>query len=218
VSGVLFDGVEVGREGLGQRLRAARARRGMTLRELARRIGISPSLVSQIETGKAQPSVKTLYAITTELGVSLDAMFVADGSPGAADQSASAPPGTGVRRRPGAGARAVRAGEGRILELGSGVRWERLEAWDELEIEVRRTTYQPGSSSSPDGTFLRHSGREFGMVLSGVLTIKVGFDDFVLEAGDSISFDSTLPHLLRNDGTETAHAIWFEVGRHGSVD
>jgi uncharacterized cupin superfamily protein len=112
----------------------------------------------------------------------------------------------------------VRAGEGRTLELGAGVRWERLEAWDELEVEVRRTTYQPGSSSSPDGTFLRHSGREFGMVLAGVLTITVGFDDFVLEAGDSISFDSTLPHLLRNSGDETAHAIWFEVGRHGSVD
>ena len=57
---------------LGTRLRAERERRGLTLRELARRLEVSPSLFSQIETGKTQPSVRTLYAMVTELGVSLD--------------------------------------------------------------------------------------------------------------------------------------------------
>jgi len=64
------------RSPLGKRLRQERDQRGMSLRELARRLDVSPSLVSQIETGKVQPSVRTLYAMVSELGVSLDEMFV----------------------------------------------------------------------------------------------------------------------------------------------
>ena len=60
---------------LGKRLREERTERGISLRELARRLEVSPSLVSQIETGKIQPSVRTLYAMVSELGVSLDDVF-----------------------------------------------------------------------------------------------------------------------------------------------
>ena len=49
-------------EGVGPRLRARREERGVSLRELARRLGVSPSALSQIETGKSRPSVGTLYA------------------------------------------------------------------------------------------------------------------------------------------------------------
>ena len=53
---------------IGPRIRAERARRDVTIRALARDIGVSPSLISQIETGKSQPSVSTLYAISSALG------------------------------------------------------------------------------------------------------------------------------------------------------
>ena len=53
------------RSAIGSRLRANRTMRHLTLRELARRVGVSPSLISQIETGRSQPSVGTLYAIAT---------------------------------------------------------------------------------------------------------------------------------------------------------
>ena len=72
-----------GEDTLGTRLRVERERRGLSLRELARRLEVSPSLVSQIETGKTQPSVRTLYAIVTELGVSLDELFAPAGGDGA---------------------------------------------------------------------------------------------------------------------------------------
>ena len=49
---------------------------------------------------------------------------------------------------------------------------------------------------------MRHSGREFGLVLSGTLSVTVGFDDHVLGPGDSITFQSTTPHRLRNDGAD----------------
>src|SRR5881628_2807252 len=60
---------------VGPRLRAHREQRQLSLRELARRLSISPSALSQIETGKSRPSVSTLYAIVSELGISLDELF-----------------------------------------------------------------------------------------------------------------------------------------------
>src|SRR5205809_6110716 len=60
---------------LGPRLRAVRLRQGVGLRELARRLDLSPSLISQIETGKIRPSVRTLYALASEFGVTTDELL-----------------------------------------------------------------------------------------------------------------------------------------------
>ena len=62
---------------------------------------------------------------------------------------------------------------------------------------------------------MRHSGREFGLVLSGKLTVTVGFEQHVLEPGDSITFQSTTPHRLHNDDPMEARAIWVTLGRYG---
>ena len=60
---------------VGSRLRAERERLGISLRELARRVGVSPSLVSQIELDRVNPSVSTLYALVTELGMTMSDVF-----------------------------------------------------------------------------------------------------------------------------------------------
>ena len=65
----------VGHQHLGAQVRAERQRRALSVRELARRIGVSASLISQVETGRAQPSVTTLMALVTELELSLDSLF-----------------------------------------------------------------------------------------------------------------------------------------------
>ena len=67
---------------IGPRLRARRERVGLSLRELARRIGVSASLISQIERDKVNPSVSTLYALVRELGLSMGDLFAADGDAG----------------------------------------------------------------------------------------------------------------------------------------
>jgi transcriptional regulator with XRE-family HTH domain len=193
---------------LGTRLRAERERRGLTLRELARRLEVSPSLVSQIETGKTQPSVRTLYAMVTELGVSLDELF-ADGLP----STAPLRPTDGDAEPDGHG-RVQRAGDRAMIDLGSGVRWERLTTRDDPDVEFLHATYEAGGSSSPDGSLMRHNGREFGIVLSGELGVKVGFEDYLLRPGDSIAFDSSIPHRLHNDGSEVVNAVWIVIGRH----
>jgi transcriptional regulator with XRE-family HTH domain len=197
----------------------------MGLRELARRLEVSASLVSQIETGKIEPSVKTLYAMVTELGVSFDDVFAAVEAPGEATtrthqaQPVAADTATAARTQTARGAaRIQRAGEGRTLELQTGVRWERLFSSPESEVEVRHTTYPPGSSSSEHGAFVRHAGREFGVVTQGKLNITVGFDDYVLTSGDSITFDSTIPHRLHNAGDEPVHTVWLEINRYRDID
>ena len=67
---------------LGPRLRAIRLGQGVGLRELARRLDLSPSSISQIETGKMRPSVRTLYALASEFGVTVDEVLFLRGPPG----------------------------------------------------------------------------------------------------------------------------------------
>src|SRR5579862_7436665 len=102
--------------GLGPRLRLAREERRLSARELARRIGCSASLISQIERGVSVPSVGVLYSLATELGSSLDHLLFGGSRP--------APPPVGAP----AVAIVQRAGGRQIIDLASGVRWERLTA------------------------------------------------------------------------------------------
>jgi transcriptional regulator with XRE-family HTH domain len=203
---------------LGPRLRALRVRSGLSLRELARRLALSPSSISQIETGKMQPSVRTLYAFVSEFGVTVDEVLfdqapaqgvssaVAELSPTAAAAAAAAGPGLSVQRADGRPA----------ISLNSGVTWERLMIWADEDVEFIEATYEPGGASGPDDSLVRHSGHEFGHVLSGTLSVVVGFDEFVLGPGDSISFPSSTPHRLGNSGAETVRAIWVVRGRRGT--
>jgi transcriptional regulator with XRE-family HTH domain len=196
-------------DGVGQRLRSERERRGLSLRELARRLEISPSALSQIETGRSRPSVGTLYAIVTELGISLDDLF---GSPGtaapAADASAAAATEASLVLR-----RDARKG----LDLESGVRWERLTPTAEQDADFLHVVYEVGGASSRPGTHMRHMGREYGVILSGRLRVTIGFDEqHELGPGDSIAFESSRPHRLENTGEEPVEAIWFVVGRSQS--
>jgi transcriptional regulator with XRE-family HTH domain len=200
---------------VGAQLRERRFASGMSLRELARRLDVSPSLVSQIETSKIQPSVRTLYAIVSELGLSLDEIFELVGTAepaGAAPAPAAVP---APPQRPAIAGVVHRADERRVIELESGVRWERMAAWEDLDVEFMVAVYGVGGSSSADGRLMRHSGREFGLVMSGTLSVTVGFDDHVLGPGDSITFQSTTPHRLRNDGPVEVRAIWITLGRYG---
>ena len=211
------NGAEPGYSDMGDRLRAARRSHGLSLRALADRLGISPSLISQVETGRAKPSVNTLYAMATELGVSLDDLLFVDPGP--------AVPGD-TRRRPAARPVEIlasptvpptgpvqRAGNRKTIRLASGVIWERLTTASTPNGEFMFVTYEVGGASSPEHEFQRHSGQEWGYILQGTLGVTVGFDDYVLGPGDAISLDSTIPHRLYNLGSEPVHGIWFTLGR-----
>ena len=191
---------------MGERLRLARQERGLTLRELANSLGVSPSMISQIETGRASPSVSTLYALASELDVSLDELLFNDRRPPAGPAGPAA-----------AGEASVplvqRAATRKRIGLASGVEWERLTPLSEPDTEFLYVTYEVGGASSAEDQFQRHGGHEWGFVLEGSLEVRIGFDDYLLQPGDAISFDSTVPHRLANAGEVPVHAIWFVLGR-----
>lgn len=202
-----------GRDGLvalGERLRQQREQQGLSLRELARRIDVSPSLISQIETDKVRPSVGTLYQIVTELGGSLDELFFDDPVAGdaAIERRLSDHPHVAPVQR-----RATR----KVIQLSSGVTWERLTTESVPGIDFLYVIYEPGGESSPADTMQRHPGREWGYIDAGQLHVTVGAEAVVLGPGDSIVFDSTVPHRLWNPGTEPVHGVWFVLGRHSGL-
>jgi transcriptional regulator with XRE-family HTH domain len=198
-------------EDVGPRLRAHREQRGLSLRELARRLGVSPSAISQIETGKSRPSVSTLYSIVSELGMSLDELFGAQ-KPAQPAAPAAAPPARSRARAQGE--RHVQRADSRAtIDLESGVQWERLTPGPDHDMDFLFVTYDVGGSSSEGNRSIRHSGHEYGLILSGTLEVTVGFDHYALGPGDSISFDSTVPHHLTNRGDEPVRGVWVVVGR-----
>jgi DNA-binding XRE family transcriptional regulator/quercetin dioxygenase-like cupin family protein len=198
---------------IGQRIRAERVSRGISLRGLARSVGLSPSLISQIETGKCQPSVSTLYAITTALGVSVQDVFGDAGSDGQAVDgqpvTLTTAVGAGV---PVASAGVICPGQREILELDSGVTWQRLGHVPGSNVDFLMVSYAPGGCSSADGRLMEHPGNEYGYLMQGELVVTLGFQSHRLTAGDAVSFASATPHSYRNDGRVPAVGIWFVAG------
>jgi mannose-6-phosphate isomerase-like protein (cupin superfamily)/DNA-binding XRE family transcriptional regulator len=231
--------------GLGPRLRLVRASRHLSVRELARRVGCSASLISQIERGVSVPSVGVLYSLATELGGSLDYLLFGSGAgPDAAvdagagadagagvdagagagvggglDRDAGADPGAGPAGTPGSGpgtapqppAIVQRGGGRKIIDLASGVRWERLTPQSDDTTDFLEVIYSPGGHSTDERRPLRHDGREYGLIISGTLQANVGFESYELGPGDSIAFDSSTPHEYLNKTGEPVHAIWIVV-------
>ena len=211
--------------GLGPRLRLVRGSRRLSVRELARRVGCSASLISQIERGVSVPSVGVLYSLATELGSSLDYLLFGSGTVPAAGAVPAADAGPAVAAEPTEGPGGVpevsrsappppivqRGCDRRIIDLASGVRWERLTPQSEAMTDFLEVIYSPGGHSTDERRPLRHDGREYGLIISGTLQANVGFESYELGPGDSIAFDSSTPHEYLNKTGEVVHAIWVVV-------
>lgn len=216
--------------GVGAQLRERRQASGMSLRQFAKTLGVSASFISQLENGKSQPSVATLYMICSALDVTVDELFAEAGAAGATP----APADSGVRTRvPRSEARGVdgaladlndvrpdytspvvgKTGRRRLV-LESGVVWEQLSAVRETAVDFMFVRYDVGGSSTLDERLTRHTGIEYGYIISGELEITLQFDTFRVRAGEAISFDSTTPHRLHNVGRVPVEAIWFVHGRN----
>lgn len=191
----------------------------MSLWGLARAAGVSPSLVSQIERGKANPSIAALYALVSVLRVSMDELFF-DHPGGAAATAAGSidavgRPLSGAWEAPSEGP-VLRAGNRLSLTLATGVRWERLIASPDSWVEFLCCVYPVGGESAPAKDLVTHRGSEYGIVLEGHLGATVGSETYALYAGDSIAFQSSAPHRIWNlSEDKPARAIWMVIGRDG---
>ncbi|WP_238006336.1 cupin domain-containing protein [Dactylosporangium sp. AC04546] len=209
-------------DAVGSRIRAARQARGLSLRALAEKVGVSASMLSLLENGRSRSSIPTLYAVVEALDMSMDELFSSKPAPAEparvrpASPVASPSGGGPSAQSPSAGSSelmVVRADNRRRIEMESGVVWEQLGHNDDDGVEFMLVTYPPGASSSDSGRYQRHNGLECAHVMQGELTCKVAFEEVTLHAGDSITFDSSRPHLLENNGTVDMRAVWL-VLRH----
>ncbi|MEZ4668232.1 MAG: cupin domain-containing protein [Anaerolineae bacterium] len=212
---------------IGEKLRIARQSAGISLRGLAKKAEMSASMLSQIETGKAYPSVRSIYDIAAALDLPVDHFF-----PGRPDErvvsvekehspkgsltasemreatiGGSNEPLIAGAIRPGSViAQVVHASARPTIVLKGGVTWTRLTATAEPGVEFLEISYASGATSGEN--LSHHAGRDFGLILEGELVVQRGDQDYVLCQGDSIVFDSTIPHRLVNKGKSHTRAIW----------
>ncbi|MGW3955572.1 helix-turn-helix domain-containing protein [Streptomyces sp. NPDC004752] len=173
---------------VGLQIRVLRKQDGLTLDELSRRSGVSTGLISQVERGKGNPSFATLVQLAHGLDIPIGRLFHLT------DQISPV----------------VRRTERRSLDFHgtdlNGARYELLTPTLNGALEVVWVETQPGHDTSR--TPFRHNGEEFGIVLSGVKDIYLDGVRHRLEAGDSITYSSSIPHWYANPGDEPATSVW----------
>jgi transcriptional regulator with XRE-family HTH domain len=163
-----------------------RKERNLTIAQLARAVGVTPSLIGQIERGQTHPSIVTLYSLAEALDVPVGALAARDDL--------------------GGGPIVVRPSDRALVESADGIRSERLVSVPASHVQFLEVTYSPGAESSAE--LERHPGVvEMTLVVRGQIDVLIEFDCYALNEGDSIQFASTLAHRYVNASGESARAI-----------
>lgn len=191
----------------GMRIREVRERKGLSLREVARRMDISASALSQIERGLLRPSVNRLFAIAGALDVTVLEVF---GDGDATDEVATE---ESLDMTAAQSYSLRRSLEMESVKLDGGVSYRRLSPGRTNGIDFFESTYPPHSTAGDMHELNTHTGFEVGTIVSGELTIDFPKERVVLRAGDSISYSCALPHRLSNQSDEPAVATWLVVTR-----
>ncbi len=185
-------------QALGAGIRAMRRERGLTTAGLADRCGVSRSMISQVERGLAAPSLDVLWSLARALDVPIGTFFQGNDpslTPGHA-------PGNLVT---GASVTVVRAGERKRLGLTPSLTYQLLSPDLQHQIEMVWIEYGPGESGPV--TPFQHAGEEQMVVIKGRMQMWIAGEIYPLEEGDSITFDSAIPHRAQNPYSEPATVI-----------
>lgn len=185
---------------VGSRLQDLRQEHRFSIRGLAHDAGVSPSLISDVERDKVEPSISTLKRLAAALGTNLTYFFSEAGTQNG---------------------RVVRAADRVVLDdedastaaarsaiESAGVRFELASPEQAEKIEAIFGHYEPGASL---GDAITHLGEEWGMVLSGRLKVWVGEEIHFLDPGDAICFHSTTPHRMENVAEGSTEYIWINT-------
>lgn len=176
-----------------RQLRSIRQAKGISLKEMAERTGLSANYLSQIERGKANPSISVLKRITDTLAVPYMSLV---------ETSKTLKPDDGILP-----VQVVKANKRKMLVYPGGQRRAYLLTPDlRGKLEVILTVEKPETEGS--GDWYSHEGEEFGLVLEGSYEVTVENRVFKLEEGDSIRFVSSMPHKMRNPGTKPSKTLW----------
>ncbi len=176
---------------IGARMREARLGRDMTLQALADACGLSPSMLSLVERGRASPSIGSLIVIANALGVPMSELVV--------DQPADDEK------------LVVRPSEQKLVETAAHVIRRIIREDRTRGVSIALNEYAPhtGATEKP----ITHNGFEYGFVLDGKLTVEVDGTTHVLERGDLISYNSRRPHRIWNHGKQQVRTLWINLER-----
>lgn len=176
---------------IGERLRSLRGERNLTILDLAAKAGVSAGIISQIERGNSNPSMKTLQKLRAALGVNLwEFLERGDGVRETED-----PP---FVRRAAQRPRIV-VGETRLVK-------ELLSPRNDENLRFMFVNLPPGGVSED---VLIGTGQKGGYVVHGRIELKVGERRTELSEGDSFQFRSDTPHLIANTSSEDAKVLWI---------
>lgn len=177
---------------LGENLKRIRREKGLTLQELSTSSGVSVGMLSQIERGQANPSFRILFGLAKGLEVPVSYFFV------------------GIE----AGGHVVRKGNRKTLVLprndhndaGNGILYQLLSPDLTGKIELLWIEYEEGVCTREIP--FSHVGEECGVLLEGTLEVHMGDETAVLNPGDSVYLNSSIPHSFANVGDGRAIMVW----------
>ncbi|MEJ5283544.1 MAG: cupin domain-containing protein [Brevinematales bacterium] len=172
----------------GSKIRKVRERKGITLKDVAEKLGVSESLISQIERDKISPAIDTLLSIVDVLDIDLDYIF----SDFKKERDVILVKKEDIRK---------------IIQNGvTYYQLSRISDSEKYEIEAYILEIEPHSEkgSSEYG----HPGKELGYIIEGSGEFVIGNRSYILKEGDSISFSASVPHILKNTGNKKLKAFW----------
>lgn len=175
---------------IGDRLKVLRSQRGLSIMDLASKAGVSAGIISQIERGNSNPSVKTLQRIRAALGVNLWEFFAKEESRNPAD-------GPFVRRK---------INQPQIVVGTSRIVKRLLSPQNDRNLRFMLLTIPPAGVSED---VLIGEGEKGGWVLSGRVELMVGEHVAELTEGDSFQFKADLPHKISNASNQDAEVLWI---------
>ena len=174
------------RRAVGDRLRAARASKELSLRALAKSSDLTSGFISQIENGRVMPSIAALIRLCAALDIEVGAIL-----------SDALPRGRVVRHAD----RAV------YLFAEAGYHDEIVSSDSTKRLEVMRSVIEPGGSTGPE-PYTHGSDVEVALVLKGRIIVDLGDERYELRAGDALTFPGALPHTVTNPGRTAAEIVW----------
>ncbi|EYR79311.1 cupin domain-containing protein [Shinella sp. 838] len=172
---------------VGEKVKAFRTARRMSLRTLGEATGTTASFLSQLERGLSGVNISTLMRIAGALGISLTDLF----------EEAAPPVG-----------RVLRKHERPALPPAEGYRKMLLSRRPIRDMEVYIGEFDPGGSTG-DKPYSHGDSHELFFVLKGEVELTLGEERHVLSAGDSIEYPTSVPHKTVNIGKEPAEVLWM---------
>jgi len=170
-------------------LKQIRQQKGLSLKEIAENIGVSTSFLSQVENNKTIPSLSTLKSIADYMNITISELL--------GEKKDNFNP-------------VLRFNDRKNIHYADGITMCLL-TYPDPNKQMEPLYFEMNPEASSGTKMYRHFGQEFVLVLEGILEIKLNDQKYILKKGDSIYFNSSIPHSFKNLDKNTTKAIWVDT-------